>query len=185
MKVKIVAVATGEEITAQIRPARLEDISLWQQWKDQMPATAEDAHWHWDEYISMAEIYPQQLACFTLLADGRVQGLILLELKHENERGEQDIHALRISTAPWNRLPNKQFKYAGSLLLATAVKFSFERGCEGRLWLESLPGAEGFYLHLGMIKLSERSPEEELVQFKFDTKEAVSFLHNMKEGFLE
>lgn len=37
MKVKIIATAIGEETTAEIRAARLEDIPLWQQWKEQMP----------------------------------------------------------------------------------------------------------------------------------------------------
>ena len=60
MKVKIVAVATGEEVVAEIRPARREDIALWRRWQGQMPPTDEDAHW--DEYILMAELFPRQLA---------------------------------------------------------------------------------------------------------------------------
>jgi len=185
MKVKIVAVASGEEIIAEVRPTRLEDISLWRRWQDQMPSTAEDAHWRWDEYILLAEMYPQQLACFVLLAEGEAQGLMLLELEHINDQGERDIHGLRISTAPWNRLPQKRFKYVGSLLIATAVRLSLARGCEGRLSLESLPGAEGFYRRLGMIELAEPSPEEGLAQFKFDPEGAISFLQRMQEGFIE
>jgi len=185
LKVKIVVAATGEEVIAEIRPARLDDVILWQRWKGQMPAAAEDAHWRWDEYILLAEMHPRELACFILLAEGEAQGLMLLELEHENDLGEKDIHGLHISTAPWNRLPEKRFKYVGSLLVAIAVKLSIARGCEGRLWLESLPGAEGFYRRLGMIELGERSPGEGLVQFKFDADRAASFSRKMEEGFLE
>ena len=108
MKVRIVVVASGEQVIAEIKPARLEDVALWRQWQAQMPPTAEDAHWRWDEYILLAEVFPQQLACFILLAEGKAQGLMLIELEHENDLGEKDIHGLRISTAPWNRLPDKR-----------------------------------------------------------------------------
>jgi hypothetical protein len=185
VKVKIVAVATGGEVVAEIRPACRDDVALWQRWESQMPASAEDAHWRWDEYILMAELFPHQLACFIMVAEGEAQGLTLVELEHENDLGEKDIHGLRISTAPWNRLPHKRFKYVGSLLVATVVRLSLTRGHDGRLWLESLPGAEEFYRRLGMIELSKRDPKESLVQFKFDARGAASFLRKMQEGFLE
>ncbi|MEA3341342.1 MAG: hypothetical protein U9R15_15365, partial [Chloroflexota bacterium] len=132
-----------------------------------------------------AEMFPQQLACFALLAKDQIQGLMLLELEHKNDLGERDVHGLRISTAPWNRLPHKRFKYVGSLLVAIAVKTSLNRGYNGRLWLESLPNSEGFYRHLGMIELGERDPKENLIQFKFDAKRAASFLRRIQEGFLK
>ena len=94
---------------------------------------------------------------------------------------EKDVHGLRISTAPWNRLPRKRFKYVGSLLVAQAVLVSLEKGYEGRMWLESLPRAEGFYRGLGMIKIAERSAEG-LTQFKFDPPGAAAFLRRLREG---
>ncbi len=183
MKAKIVATSTGQEIMAELRPARLGDIALWREWVRQMPATAEDAHWQWDEYILLAKLYPDELACFVLLAEGQAQGLMLLELEHRNELGERDVHGLRISTAPWNRLPRKRFKYVGSLLVAVAVQVSLDRGCEGRLGLESLPGAEGFYRRLGMTELEEPSHTEGLTRFKFEPEQAAAFLQKMKGGF--
>jgi GNAT superfamily N-acetyltransferase len=180
LKVKIVAVATDEEVIAEIRPARLDDVILWRRWKDQMPARAEDAHWRWDEYILMAEMYPQQLACFILLAESEAQGLMLLELEHENDLGKKDIHGLRISSAPWNRGPRRRYKGVGTALLTRAVLLSVEKGYKGRLWLESLPGAEDFYRHLGLVELPERDSEMGLKQFKLNAKDARTFLEARK-----
>ncbi len=45
------------------------------------------------------------------------------------------------------------------MLIALAVGRSRELGWEGRLWLESLPGAEDVYTHLGFTKLDGRSKD--------------------------
>ncbi len=181
MRVKIVAIATDEEVAAEVRPARLGDIVLWQQWQDRMPAAAEDAHWRWDEYILMAEIFSQQLACFALLAEGQIQGLMLLELEHENDLGERDIHGLRLSSAPWNRGTARRYKGVGTALLDRAVLLSVEKGFKGRFWLEALPNAERFYQRLGLIELSEPETKTGLKQYKFDATTAKDFLENRKE----
>jgi len=185
VKVKIVAVATGEQVVAEIRPARREDIALWQRWKGQMPPTAEDAHWRWDEYILMAKLFPHQLACFVLVAEGEAQGFTLLELEHENDLGEKDIHGLRLSTAPWNRGPRRRYKGMGTALLTRAVLLSVEKGYEGRFWLEALPDAEDFYRHLGLMELPEPERETGLKQFKLDAATARAFLEAKKGVFDE
>lgn len=180
MRVKIVAIATDEEVAAEVRPARLGDIVLWQQWQDRMPVAAKDAHWRWDEYILMAEMFPQQLACFILVTE-EAQGLMLLELERKSDLGERCAHGLRLSTAPWNRGPGRRYKGVGTALLTRAVLLSVEKGYEGRLWLEALPDAEDFYRRLGLIELPEPECETGLKQFELDAATAKVFLEARKE----
>jgi len=181
MDVKITETATGRQVPAEIRPARSEDVILWLDWHSQMPADAENGHWRWDQYILLAEMFPQELACFALVAEGAIQGLMLLELKHINDLGEPDIHGLRLSAAPWNREAGRRYKGIGTMLLMRAVLLSVEIGFEGRFWLEALPGAEDFYRHIGMLELPERDPESGLKQFKLDTQTARAFLKAREE----
>ena len=185
MQAKIVATSTGQEIMAEIRPARLEDIALWREWVRQMPATAEDAHWQWDEYILLAKLYPDELACFVLLAEGQAQGFVLLELEHRNELGQKDVHGLRLSVAPWNRGAGKRYKGVGVALFARSVLLSVERGYEGRFWLESLPGAESFYRHLGLIELPGIDQKTGLRRFKLDATGAAAVLEARRRIFDE
>jgi hypothetical protein len=54
MDIKIIETATGRQVPAEIRPARSQDVVLWLDWHDQMPADAENGHWRWDQYISQS-----------------------------------------------------------------------------------------------------------------------------------
>lgn len=106
---------------------------------------------------------------------------MLLELEFEDGEGNACIHGLRIATAPWNRPPKNRYRFVGSLLVAQAVELSVAMDCRGRLWLKSLPGAEGFYRGLEMIELREKSMGESLTQFKFDPVTARVFLDRAHE----
>ena len=154
---------------------------LWHRWASQMPPSAEDAHWRWDEYILMADLFSDQLACFILIVDGEAQGLMLLETEHRNDVGERDIHGLRLSAAPWNRGPNRRYKGIGTTLLARAVRLSVQMGYAGRFWLEALPGAENFYRYLGLVELPGRDDLTDLKRFKLDADAARNFLKS-REG---
>lgn len=72
----------------------------------------------------------------------------------------------------------------GTALLTRAVLLSVEKGCEGRFWLEALPGAEDFYRRLGLIELPEPERETGLKQFKLDASAARAFLEARK-GILD
>jgi len=87
MDVKIIETATGRQVPAEIRPARSQDVVLWLDWHGQMPADAENGHWRWDQYILLAEMFPQELACFVLVAEEALQGITLIEQEHENDLG--------------------------------------------------------------------------------------------------
>jgi hypothetical protein len=125
-------------------------------------------------YLSVR--YPDRLTCLALLAEGQLQGLVLLELDHENDMGEHDIHVSRLAAAPWNRGPHGRLAGVGTSLIHETVVLSRERGFGGRIWLEALPGAEAFYRRIGMAELPTRDPVEGLAQFKFSMVEAASFL---------
>ncbi|MBI3913410.1 MAG: hypothetical protein HY327_04390 [Chloroflexi bacterium] len=184
MRITLTEKNTERTLGGEIRPARIEDLELWLQWLPIMPPDAEDAHWEWDEFIAQGLEYRDELVAFSLLAENKLQGLMLLELESKDAEGNASIHVLRISTAPWNRSPNNRYRFAGSLLIAQAVKLGFELERDGRVWLESLPGAEGFYRGLGMIELREKSGEEKLTRFRFDPVTARVFLGRM-QGRLE
>lgn len=180
-RVTLIEKATGRTVAGEMRSARVEDIKLWLRWLPGMSLEAEDVHWEWDEFIALALDYPSQIVAYVLIAEKALQGLMLLELEFEDGEGNACIHGLRISTAPWNRPPNNRYRFVGSLLVAQAVELSIGMGCEGRLWLESLPGAEEFYRGLGMIGLREKSVKEGLTPFKFDSATARVFLEQMSE----
>jgi hypothetical protein len=114
------------------------------------------------------------------MAEGEAQGLMLLELEHKNDLGEEDVHGLFLATAPWNRGPKRLYKGVGTMLLTKAILTSVDRGYEGHFWLEALPGAESFYRHIGMIELPARDPKTGLRQFKFDADTARAFLEARK-----
>ena len=64
-----------------------------------------------------------------------------------------------LSTNPVNRRAEQGLKHVGSALVGAAIMRSLEQGMGGRLWLESLSGAEEFYGGLGFRKLPGVSDE--------------------------
>ncbi len=50
-------------------------------------------------------------------------------------------------------------KHVGIALAAVAIRRSIESGACGRTWLESLPGAVGFYENMGRVRQGHRSAE--------------------------
>ncbi len=123
---------TSELVAAQLRPSTLDDALLWaRSWVPQFPAAAEDVGWDWHELIDIAQAIPDRFACYTLLAEGELQGLRMLEVA-EDEVDQYGTHALRLSAAPWNREPERRFRGVGSLLVATGLLRSFDDGHGGR-----------------------------------------------------
>jgi hypothetical protein len=64
-----------------------------------------------------------------------------------------------LATNPVDRHQNAGIKYLGESMLAVATERSSEHNLKGRLWLESLPEAQGFYEHQGFGQLKRRSKE--------------------------
>jgi hypothetical protein len=144
----------------------------------------EDAHWDWAELIELAEVLPARFACYSLLADGRLQGLRLLEVS-EDEVDLYGTHALRVSTAPWNREPELEFRGVGSLLVAAGLLRSQFDGYGGQMHCSSLPAAETFHRRNGMERF-DGMDEEGLARYRFISESARAFLARLRnDGYLE
>jgi hypothetical protein len=90
-----------------------------------------------------------------------------------------------LATNPANRTAGQGLKYVGIGLIAVALARSVERGAGGRICLESLPGAAGFYESLGMEKQTHRSADGNLV-YSLEPAAAAQLLDEIKrQGIVE
>jgi GNAT superfamily N-acetyltransferase len=126
--------------------------------------------------------FKQQLAernanyeCYALECEGLTQGLLMLETQNRwsffgwsffgwsfFDRGQRLVYVEVIMTAPWNRLVIQrppEWRRVGRSLMAWARQRSADLGYEGRVGLQSLPNAVGFYEQIGMMRL-EMEPQE-------------------------
>ncbi len=176
---RIIRRSTGELIKAELRTSTLDDALLWaRDWVPQFSANAEDSAWDWYELIDLSQAMPERFACYSLLAQDELQGLRMLEVS-EDEVAEYGTHALRLSTAPWNRKPELRFRGVGSLLVAAGLLRSFTDGHKGCMHCSSLPQAEAFHERNGMI-LFDDLDEEGLKRFRFDEASASEYLTRLQ-----
>ena len=140
----------------------------------------EDAHWDWRYLIDREEAIDDGGFGFSVVLNDRLQGMMLIR-PGEGTEGPA-MHVGWVGSAPWNRgwirrsalcrevydrdgrLP--WLSGTGRLLLFTACRVSLDLGFEGRLTLDSLPGAIEFYrskchFHLaGIIDEMKSTPME-------------------------
>lgn len=171
-------------VAGTIRSTSLSDKMLWTRWHEEMPADAEDGHWEWDQFIDLSLTFPNQIHIAALELASQLQGLMWLDLTTERSEG-WGYHIARVSTAPWNRPPDSVYRGVGSILIASAIFKSLHDNRDGRIYLESLPGAEDYYRRCGMQECG-RSDEEHLLQFRFDPEGAWDFVMRLeREGYLD
>ena len=134
-------------------------VSFQQDWKPMLRQfSQEDKYWDWAFKQRSADNYGRY-ECYAIEAEKQMQGLMMLETKWHKSRisaKQPLVFVEAISAAPWNRAQigrPQQFKGVGSVLLEFARTRSEALGYEGRVGLESLPGAEGFYERRNMIRL--------------------------------
>ncbi|MCX4243190.1 hypothetical protein [Paraliomyxa miuraensis] len=175
------------QIEAELRPSTREDGLRWaRDWAPRWPAAMayEDAHWDWAELIELALALPLRFACYSLLADRRLQGLRFLEVS-EDEVHLYGTHALRVSTAPWNRAPELAYRGVGSLLVAAGLWRSHADGHGGQMHCSSLPGAERFHRRNGMVRF-DGVDEEGLARYRFMTGRSQIYLERLRrDGYWE
>lgn len=176
--------ASGKLVPALIRPARQSDKVLWSGWISSMPRGAEDGRWPWDKFIDLALAWPDTFATYALEAAGDLQGLRVLEVSG-GVVDQYGTHAMRVSTAPWNRPPNPRFRGVGSLLVGVAILRSIADGHDGYIHCESLPGAEWFHEQKnGMVRFGGLS-REGLKRYRFERAGARAFLRRLvSDGLL-
>lgn len=182
----IVRRADEQRVEVELRESSREDSLRWaRQWPSCWPRDMafEDAHWDWEELIELSLAMPEQFACYSLLADGKLQGLRLLEVS-EDEVDLYGTHALRVSTAPWNRPPRRVYRGVGSLLVAAGLLRSIADGRDGEMHCSSLPEAEPFHSRNGMERF-DGLDEEGLARYRFHGDAARAFLARVRnDGYL-
>jgi len=103
-----------------------------------------------------------------------------LDLKPRSMGPAQRIVVDYLATNPANRVADQGLKHVGIGLLALAVVLSFEFRKEGRIRLESLSGAVGFYESLGMVRQARRSRDGNSI-FELGSEEAKQLLEEIRE----
>lgn len=146
---------SGTNVLADVRQMGGADLSQWSRWaytKDD-----QDRTWEWDKILKESE--GGRTECYALYARERLQGLACFDTKGHSTAAGQALVIDYIASRPGNRRGSGGFKDVGAALIAIAIYRSRELGWAGRLWLESLPGAEAVYVHLGFTKLNGRSKD--------------------------
>ena len=180
----IVERETSNRIRAVIRPVKPSDKVLWTHWHSEMPPDAEDAHWEWDKFMDWPTFYPERFAVYAVEAADELQGLRMLEVS-EDEVAQYGFHALRLSTAPWNRPPFRRYQGVGSLLVGIAILRSQLDAHGGCVHCESLPGAEAFHERNGMVVFDELSVEG-LQRYRFTAEKGRDFLTRIeRDGLID
>ena len=180
--VAIIDNRTGELVEGTVRPARPSDKVLWTHWHGEMRPDAEDGHWEWDDFMDLAIALPGRFEVYVLESVGELQGLRMLEIEGPDVN-DWGVHALRLSTAPWNRPPDRRYSGVGSILVGLAIIRSVELGYEGNTYCESLPGAEEFHTRNGMKSIKGRS-NEGLKRFRFTADAGSHFLTGLRNDGL-
>jgi hypothetical protein len=180
--VHIIERETGSRIGAVIRPVKPSDKVLWTHWHGELPPNAEDAHWEWDKFMDWPTFFPERFAVYALEAAGELQGLRMLEVS-EDEVEQYGVHALRLSTAPWNRPPARRYQGVGSLLVGVAILRSLQDTRGGCIHCESLPGAEAFHENNGMVVFDDLS-EDGLRRYRFTAEAGADFLRQLERDAL-
>ena len=172
-----------ESVRGLIRIATEQDLLSWTGWRYR--SSDEDRTWDWWGIYLECRASQGRYECYAALAENELQGLMVLDLKGRKTRVRKAITVDYLSTNPGNRKLTQGLKHVGVALMAAAVARSLECGARGTIWLESLPGAAGFYENLGMTKQSWKSAAGNLV-FVLEPATAQQLLEEVKEqGIIE
>ncbi len=106
---------------------------------------------------------------------------MVLDLRGRRTSAGKAIIVDYLATSPANRAASHGLKHVGIALMAAAIRRSIESGTGGRIRLESLPGAAGFYESLGMARQARRSAEGNLV-YILEPAMAEQLLEKIKES---
>jgi hypothetical protein len=152
---------TGKGVLGFIRLATDRDLLLWTGWRYR--PTDEDRAWDWWGIYQECRALTGRYECYAALALDELQGMAVLDLKLKNITVGRAITVDYLATNPANRKPKQGLKHVGVALMAAAIVRSLECDASGGIWLESLPGATGFYESLGMAREPHRSDEGNLI----------------------
>jgi hypothetical protein len=135
-----------------------------------------DFHWKWSDIISDTAQDSYKKVTFYLLVGNKPEGILHVYFP-KNTRLEPTknlVYVDRVAVAPWNRphQQEKHYKGVGSILMLFICNYSNLKGYDGCIGLHSLPQAEPFYRHLGMVDLGIDGCYEGLIYFELAKEKA-------------
>lgn len=169
--------AGNKLVLAEARLATERDLLGWTNWE--YARNDADRDWDWWSIFQEANESGGKLECHALVAEPVLQGLMLLNLAERGKERNQSLVVDYLATNPANRNPASGLKRVGLALLAVAIMRSQDCGMRGRIWLESLPNAEAFYVSLGFVAEPRRS-QGDLAVFTLSESAAAELLEEMK-----
>lgn len=169
--------ASGKEVAAEVHFATERNLFGWTNWN--YARRDADRDWDWWSIFQEAKASGGKLECYALVAGLELQGLMLLNLTGCRMGKNKTLVVDYLATNPANRHLESGFKRVGMALLAVAIMRSLDCGMGGRIRLESLPDAEAFYVSLGFVARTGKSPGG-LTVFTLSASAAVELLEELK-----
>jgi hypothetical protein len=149
--------ATKAPVPAVAAPMSESDVELWGLW--QYPKDAADRGWDWESIFAEAQAPGSEMECYAVVAREALQGLMAVVVEGKPTPEGVALGVDYLASNPVNRDLSGGLKDVGFILVVLAVRRSVEIGWNGRLWLESLPDAEEFYVRCGFSRLPGKSAE--------------------------
>ena len=137
----------------------------------------EHSHWNWEHKARQTEIYSSFQTLFAIDYEGEIQGLMIVDYatqlaKLPPDRGKPILYINYIESAPHNLYEEpRRFSGIGFNLYRTAILYSLDKECGGRVGLHALPQAEEFYARYCNMTPMEKDPEHENLRYFESTVE--------------
>jgi len=130
----------------------------------------------WDRILKLSYVVGFPWRCYGAYTNYRLDGLLCLGVEGENLKIEY------IATAPWNYTHEDagKMRRIGSGLICFTIKSSIDTKRQGRLLLNALPDAEGFYDRIGMRPTGNMN-DSGLKEYEMQTDGASSFLKKFEK----
>ncbi len=141
--------------------------------------STEDFHWDW--FAKAINYNTDEYEWFHLYAEDKPQAVCLIYHPKASALEPGDIFYVKfVAVAPWNRncdLRPREFGGLGAIILKAAQRFAVtELGLRPGFCLHSLPGAEGFYTKLKMVKVAGKEDAQSLAYFELSETWATQFM---------
>jgi hypothetical protein len=137
----------------------------------------EDSHWKvpgiWEELQAN-----RNYRIMLIEAEELIQGYSIVKvLNHMGVDDKPCSYLAFIAVAPWNRSivgPRRRIKGIGKVLFSWSLITGLRYNDNLAIELHSLPGAEGFYRHLGMMETGRS--KEGMREFRLEKREALALV---------
>ena len=137
----------------------------------------EHSHWDWELKAKQAEMFSSFQTLFAIEYEHEIQGMMIVDYamhlaKLPPDRKKPILYIDYIESAPHNLYEEpRRFSGIGFILFRTAILYSMEKECGGRVGLHALPQAEGFYLKRCQITQMDRDPSHQNLRYFESTQQ--------------